>query len=149
LGKVDLTPDSPEGETLSEKKTQAEAEHRRLRRQIADDDELKKELEKKFRKSYLLARIFFAGLIAACNVGFYFVCKAKDLGDFLNWNELLLIGFAAYNFICYGSLANFNSLVRYFKNRVENKVYRNYTGLEAKIKQNKVEADRLKKEIEN
>ncbi len=143
LGQIDVTPNSPKGESLPEKKEKAEAEHNRLMQKIAEQEELKKKLDKRFRRIYLFARIFFALLLAGYNIVLYLVFNIHTLGDLLNWNELLIIAFIAINFICYGTLANFNSLIRYFKNRTENWVYRKHIDLPEKIKQNKLQADKL------
>jgi len=143
LGQVDITPDSPIGESLEEKKKKAEEEHQRLVREIAAQEELKFKLQRRFRRIYLAARLVFAGLLAGYNLFLYFYCKVRELGDLLSWNELLLIAFIAFNFVCYGSLSNFNSLIRYFKNKIENWVYRNHTDLDDKIKQNKDSANRI------
>lgn len=94
---------------------------------------LKDKLAKRFTRVYTVVRIV---LIAVWITPLYFLYRfgmITNLGDALNYTEVLLLGLLTTNFITFGSLANLTEFISLVKARVENWVWGKNITLEGEI----------------
>ena len=71
----------------------------------------------------------------------------KELEDFLNCSQAMLIGLIVLNFLTFGNLTNLTSFLNNIRRHVENRVWGKYINIDEKIATNEAEIDRLSNQI--
>jgi len=137
LGKIDWSrkkATSPKKtQTLDDRIESIRIEHAEIEEILADKKKLKEKLARRFKRVYFLVRLVLLIIWALINLGFYLTGIASTLEDFLNVNQVIVIGFIAVAFLYSGGLSSISAGIGYIKNVVENIVYRKYLNLEAEI----------------
>ncbi len=147
LGKINIS-ESGSLKEFKDTKEQAKKRHEKLLDLIAQKEELKIKLNRRFRVTYFAVRLILSCLFMGYNAVLFFVFEVKNLGDLLNWNELFLIGFALISFLTFGSMKNLNDFILGLKIRLENIVYGKYVNIEEQIIKHKKDETEIIKQIE-
>ena len=151
FGKIDFlneTESTNNDNDLSERKLKLEHRHKKLKELIERKKELRIKLQNKFRWIYFWVRF---GLLFICATYNFFIWKfelAKDLGTFLNYNEVVLLILFALNFLFFKNLIGLKEIIDYVKNIVENRVYKKYIKIEIQIDVHSNEAVFLETELQ-
>ncbi len=153
LGKIDFlnATESSNNSTdndFSERKLKLKHRHKKLKELIERKSDLKVKLKNKFRWVYFWVRFGLLSIWASYNVLIWKLGLAKDLGTFLNYNEVVLLFLFALNFLFFRNLIGLKEVVDYVKNFVENRVYKKYLKIEIQIENHSTEAVYLEVEMQ-
>lgn len=128
-------------------KEEARRKHDRLKGLIDKQENLRMRLERRFRVIYFSVRLGFVFIWFALLTGLYFLGLLKNLGDALNYSEVLILILITLNFLTFGTITKLETFVEVLKIRIENWVYGKYVNINDKIELNKSELNKLIQEI--
>ncbi|GAA0873995.1 hypothetical protein GCM10009118_04030 [Wandonia haliotis] len=145
VGKVNLTSkiDNEKDESID----LARHRHAKLKAHLDKQESLKTKLQKLFKRIYFVIRVL---IIAGWSVGVFTLIKfnlIKDIGDFLDYSQLLLIALLVIHFLTFGTISNLKSFLDNIKGRLENRIWGKYINIDEKIKSNKKEINSLEQQI--
>jgi hypothetical protein len=151
-GKVDLLSDSNkkndrDEKSLEERKEIFKHRHKKLQALIERKKELNIKLKKKFRIIYFCVRLLLLFIWFVFNLILWEFHIANSLGDFLNFNEAVLLLLFALNFLFFRNLIGLKEIIDYVKNYIENAVYKKYIQIEIQIENHSTEAVYLENEM--
>ena len=118
---------------------EAKRRHDRLLKHIEKKEGLKTKLDNKFKNYYLFARIGFVLIWFIILTILVFAGLIKNLGDALNYSEVLILLLILFNFIAFGSLKRLDDFVDYIKLTIKNLIYKKYEKLDKQIGEHKAE----------
>ncbi len=145
VGKINLTSkiDNKKDESID----LAKHRHTRLKAHLDKQESLKKKLQKRFKQIYTAVRVL---IIAGWIGGILILIKLnlmKDIGDFLNYSQLLLIGLLVIHFLTFGTISNLKSFLDNIKGSLENRIWGKYIDLDERIKANHIELTSIEEQI--
>lgn len=145
LGKINWssTIDKSQGKSKEDIKRR----HDKLKTLVDKQKALKEKLSKRFRWIYFFIRLLF---VSIWGIGILLLIKwriVKELEDFLNCSQAMLIGLIVLNFLTFGNLTNLTSFLNNIRRHVENRVWGKYINIDEKIATNEAEIDRLSNQI--
>jgi Na+/H+ antiporter NhaC len=148
LGSSDKSQSSTEDyESTEDKKRKAEDRHRKLVELIKKKKDLKLKLDKKFSRIYLTVRILIVIMITSYNLLLWKFRLINSIGDFVDYNEVVLLAFGIVLFLVSREFKGVNEMISYFKNSIENIVYGKYVSIKTDIEKNESELKATSTEI--
>jgi hypothetical protein len=151
LGRIDLSRNKhapkEKDPPLDDRIETIKKQHGQLEQLIASQKNLLEKLKRKFKIVYFLARLIILAVWLVLNWCLSLFGIAKTLEDFLNINQVVVIGFVAIIYLFSGGLSGISELIRYAKDGIENRVYKKHLTLRAEIETNSAKADELLLEL--
>lgn len=123
FGKVDLT--NKDGLTGEDKRQKALEEKKRIEKEIGENQIIKNRVQRNRKIIYFIARLIIVGSWFTINILLYFSKVAIDLSTLVMYNEIFIIILIALIYLFIGNLNNLKEITEYFKNVIENRLYRN------------------------
>lgn len=148
LGKVGTSGPENLPEECNDTIEQAKKRHAKLKILIDKQENLKIRLDKLFKRIYFSVRLILVLLWFSLIYVLYYFGYVYDLGAILNYSEASILILFVLNFLTFGSISNLKDFIDFIKTKVENIIYGRYVKIDEKINLNKVEEERLRKDIE-
>lgn len=120
---------------LKEEREKTKRRHDKIEALIDKHEKLKIKLEKSFKISYLILRVFLVLIVIVFNLILYYQFDVKNIRELTAWNNMVLLVFSMILFIAFGSIINISKAVDYMKDKVEKWVYGKYINIPERLVQ--------------
>jgi cytochrome c biogenesis protein CcdA len=144
FGKIDLTNQDKLSE--EEKRQKAVEEHKRLKKEIGVKDGVIKKVKNRRKTIYFFARLIIVIGWLLVNGLLYFSNIGIALNDLVTYNEIFIIIIIVLIYLFGGNFSNLKEIADYFKNIVENRLFKKRLEL---AKKQKTALENKKEEIES
>ncbi|RYZ91079.1 MAG: hypothetical protein EOP04_01765 [Proteobacteria bacterium] len=143
LGKLDFVSETKDpGESELEKRSRAEARHKKLLWMVERKKGLKARLDLRFKIAYAAAQTILMTAFSSFFLGAYFLLK-KDLGLTMDTLGAGVVWIGVGNAVFFLGKYKLSDGVRYIKTEVENRVYGRYLHIDDQIQKLQNEATEI------
>ena len=118
----------------------------KTRKELKELRKIKSKKQKRYKLVYFLIRLGFVILWAIITFILYKTKLIQNLGEFLNYTQVIVLSFLIINFLTFGNITNVKAFLGIIKNSLKRRIYGKYINIDERIAEKQVKLTKLKVE---